>query len=592
MYSAQYGGRSGRAKGKTSKPKREKCVRCGAKGHLIEACTKPVREGEEEEEMEKLRMAQTAKNSGGAGSGISHKTSRAAGAKSKEGGGGSGGGGGGGGGGKQKEGGSGAGGADHQSIPSPFINQNPDQVLTAADKEQAEETDTDWFEVWDAGCDVGASLDALSASLGSAKKAMTAYQAAMSTAQLQHYKPVRCVYGGCICRITLKPNKPFKANSERCQFILLADPHTYFCLGLGPGFCDYATPVKDGTAKDDDSDDDDDDDDDDSEEEEKDEQETAKQQFQEAVSALTEAMDGRVVGVWAKLDYNSTILERPGNDRETQLRRFRATCTAALQCQVPVQVRLTPGADEENGAGASASASASDANKTSGKVSLSPYLQGVKDLAKVLLEFTDLKVHISCWSGTSEHMAKLLQAFPDTLYIGLTAATGFAKANIAHEVAFDVPLSKLILETDTVIPAPVVMALGRKAFAHSGAVGFCAQAVAKQKKIPPKQVARMASLNTVQLYGRELVIRSKQAAEEAAALEAERVIALAEEEQEELVVAEIATQQEEDEEAPAQTKKQKKKNKKKKGGQQQQEGEDADQNFDDEYLATLIDEKM
>jgi Tat protein secretion system quality control protein TatD with DNase activity len=287
------------------------------------------------------------------------------------------------------------------------------------------------------------------------------------------------------------------------------------------------------------------------------------------------------------LDYTTTILERPGYDREAQLRRLRATCTAAVQCQVPVQVRLAPGAGDVKG---EASNKESDATPTSGGVSLSPYLQGVKDLAKVLLEFTELKVHISCWNGTSEHMIKLLQAFPDTLYIGLTAAVGFAKAAVAHECAFDVPLSKLILETDAVIPSPVVMALGRKAFAHSGAVGFCAAAVAQQKKIPPKRLARITSLNTVQLYG--LTIRSKQAAEEAAVLEAERVAALAEEEEEE-VVAQAIVAQEEDAEAPSQqTKKQKKKKKKKGGQQQQQQSEDADREFDDEHLATLLDEKL
>lgn len=598
MYSAQYGGRSGRAKGKTSKPKREKCVRCGAKGHAVEACTKPVKEGageNEEQEMAKLRAIQQAKNSGGAGSGISHKTSRAANAKpGKDGSNGNG---------KHKEGGSGAGGADHQSIPSPFLN---DSSMTLEGQGGGGEVTggsggagaavEDWFEVWDAGCDVGASLDALSASLGSAKKASAAYQSAMAVSASDHYQPHQTVYGGCLCRVTLKPNKPIfhQVASERCRFILGADPHTYFVLGLGPGFCTGSSSSNNANGGGDEDDDDSEEEADDDEDDDEEEEEAAKDQFQEAVSALTDSMDrdgNVVVGVWAKLDYTAAILERPGNDRETQLRRFRATCTAAVQCGVPVQVRLSPGAGDVGGDEEALSSSSSSNAKKGTMVSLSPYVQGVKDLAKVLLEFDGLKVHISCWNGTSAHMSKLLQAFPDTLYIGLTAAVGFSKAADAHECAFDVPLSKLILETDAVIPSEVVTALGRKAFAHSGAVGFCAAAVAHQKKLAPKTVARQASLNTVQLYGNALTVRSKQAAQEAAVLEAERVAALAEEEQEELVVAELATQQEEDAEGPAQLTKKQKKKKKKKGGQQQQ-SDDADKDFDDEHLATLLDEKL
>jgi Tat protein secretion system quality control protein TatD with DNase activity len=359
-------------------------------------------------------------------------------------------------------------------------------------------------------------------------------------------------------------------------------------LGLGPGFCTSSICIAEDSDDEDEDEDDSDEEDSDEEEEDDDVEEAEKDQFQEAVSALTESMDGRVVGVWAKLDYTSAILERPGNDRETQLRRFRATCTAAVQCGVPIQVRLSPGASDDE------EPAPSKAAKKGTMVSLSPYVQGVKDLAKVLLEFDNLKVHISCWNGTSAHMSKLLQAFPESLYIGLTAAVGFAKADVAHECAFDVPLQKLILETDTVIPAEVVTALGRKAFAHSGAVGFCAAAVAHHKKVPAKQVAKQASLNTVQLYGSALAARSKQAAEEAAVLEAERVIAMAEEEQEELVVAEMATQQEEDAEGTGPTKltKKQKKKKKKKGGQQDQQSEDVDKDFDDEHLATLLDEKL
>jgi hypothetical protein len=54
----------------------------------------------------------------------------------------------------------------------------------------------------------------------------------------------------------------------------------------------------------------------------------------------------------------------------------------------------------------------------------SSQVQVVKDVAKVLLDVIveddemPLQVHLSCWSGTSDSMLKLLKASPDTLYIG------------------------------------------------------------------------------------------------------------------------------------------------------------------------------
>jgi len=65
----------------------------------------------------------------------------------------------------------------------------------------------------------------------------------------------------------------------------------------------------------------------------------------------------------------------------------------------------------------------------------------------------------------------------------MNAAVGFTKATRAHECAFDVPLHRLLLETDAphAIPAPVTIAMGRAAFCHSGLVPFVAAAVAGHK---------------------------------------------------------------------------------------------------------------
>lgn len=177
------------------------------------------------------------------------------------------------------------------------------------------------------------------------------------------------------------------------------------------------------------------------------------------------------------------------------------------------------------------------------------YVLVMRDLAQVLLEMTttpssetssNLMVHLVSWNGTSEHMSTLLKAFPDILYVGMNAAVGFTKATLAQECAFEVPLNRPLLETDApnTIPSPVVSSRGRKAFCHSGLITLIASAVAEQKRlVTAVDVARAASENTVQLYGRGIAERAriavKEARERAEALAAaaQKLLVLQEEQQ-------------------------------------------------------------
>jgi Tat protein secretion system quality control protein TatD with DNase activity len=445
MYSAQYGGRSGRAKGKT--PKGDKCPICQKKGHVEDSCPK----------REDTKFKIKAKT--GAGSGFSHKTSRKAGSDEKQ---------------KNKN--------DQQD------GNGNETALTPVFEIQEVDAQNSPFFFFDAGCDVGESIDSLAILQGSSKRAMSKYQAGLDSSKE--------LYGGCICRQLLKPGRPWNADAVRTKMMLEADPRTFFVVGLGPGF--LMNKSADDMDDDDASDADDDDDDD----------------LEEAVDALMEAVDEdeRVVGFYAKLEYVPEVLEFPGFDRETQLRRFRATCTAAIQSNVPVQCRVLPGAADK-------------------EYDVETHKLVMKDLAKILVEMTpaseessnnsSLKVHLVCWNGTSENLMKILKAFPDTVYVGMNAAVGFAKASVAHECAFDVPLDRLLLETDSpnTIPATVVASMGRKAYCHSGHVPIVAAAIAEQKKnsgYTAMDVAQMASNNTVALYGRGIAERQQEAAVEAA----------------------------------------------------------------------------
>ena len=91
------------------------------------------------------------------------------------------------------------------------------------------------------------------------------------------------------------------------------------------------------------------------------------------------------------------------------------------------------------------------------------------------------------------------------MWIGLDASVTFAKASVIHDCAFDLPLSKLVLETGSpeTIPSIVTKAQGRDAFGHSGHLPFVAEAVAVKKKtegLTAENVARAASENTSALY--------------------------------------------------------------------------------------------
>jgi len=152
----------------------------------------------------------------------------------------------------------------------------------------------------------------------------------------------------------------------------------------------------------------------------------------------------------------------------------------------------------------------------------SPYLIAFRDLAKVLVESLDLnkqrselaggtrrplRVHLSSWAGKSEHMVKLLNAFPlDSdcrLYLGMNGLASFSKAKCAHECAFDVPLDRLVLETNAprTTPAAVANELGRESFCHPGLLHFVAAAIANHRRdTSANDVAKACTANIEQLY--------------------------------------------------------------------------------------------
>jgi Tat protein secretion system quality control protein TatD with DNase activity len=479
--------------------------------------------------------------------------------------------------------------ADGSTLPLPPGFYNSLTALLQRDDEPpptastSATTTTNYPVLFDAGCNVAEALDVI-AQLKKSKTATSTTTYRQALAQ-QSALP----YGGCLVRHMLKAEKSWNGQGAAIQWIKEADPHLYFVVGLGPTF----GVSRKATASDDE--------DSQTDDEADDVPTSLEDDMEAAVDALTDALedDESVVGVYGKLDYRPEVLSRgAGYDRAAQLVRFRATCRAARLAGVPIQCRVAPGASETTTTSATAEGE-EDA-----------YTSVVRDLAKVLVESSaahdqdegdsgDLKIHLVSWNGTCAHMVKLLAAFPETLFVGLNASTGYTKATQLHACAFDVPLDRLLLETDApqAIPAPVA-AQSKTAFCHAGLIPWVAAAVA-QHKAPTTTavaVAAFATQNVVRLYGSAVIgARVEEvAAEFAAACEAARVEQQQQQESEDLLLEgqaeELATI---GDPAPAEVfeSKQERKKKKKKKGQPKANVDttavDADLEFDEEFLASL-----
>ena len=59
----------------------------------------------------------------------------------------------------------------------------------------------------------------------------------------------------------------------------------------------------------------------------------------------------------------------------------------------------------------------------------------------------DHKIHCHCFTGYYYNAKRWLEAFPN-LYIGVTPLVTYATARPSHDLARNIPLNRLLLETD------------------------------------------------------------------------------------------------------------------------------------------------
>ena len=314
-------------------------------------------------------------------------------------------------------------------------------------------------------------------------------------------------YGGGISHTFLKPGRVW--DEKRVKTVVDADPLISFVLGLSPAY-DMIPIAIDSDA------------DEDEIEAAENDQEEIDILIQEGMEELMAALDvdksqsnsGRIVGLYANLDYTPKMVsKRPGMRHVSQLRRLKAAAKCAVDRNLPLQIRITPGSDPATDNDKETNKVQPVENNATTSTDSSPDVQVVQDLVRVLLECTPPRIHLSRWCGKSDHLLKILKAFPvSTLWIGLDASVGFAKASTnKKECAFEIPLDRLLLESSTSIPAPVAAVLKGKAFfCHGGLIPFVAEAVAEQKPthVTALEVSKIASENVVACYGTDMMERA------------------------------------------------------------------------------------
>lgn len=124
------------------------------------------------------------------------------------------------------------------------------------------------------------------------------------------------------------------------------------------------------------------------------------------------------------------------------------------------------------------------------------------DTLEILLSCVphDWKIHLHCFTGSMDFAMKFCKEFPN-LFIGITALVTFAKARNIHELAFDLPLERILLETDAPYFVPSQVADKRNKWSNPGMAIFTAQRIAEIKGVTLEEVLETARKNATKMYG-------------------------------------------------------------------------------------------
>lgn len=116
------------------------------------------------------------------------------------------------------------------------------------------------------------------------------------------------------------------------------------------------------------------------------------------------------------------------------------------------------------------------------------------DTLTLLKKYTPTGV-VHCFSGSVEMAREIIKL---GMYIGIGGVVTFKNAKRVCEVVRDVPMEKILLETDAPYMAPEPM---RGKTCHSGYIAYTAQKIAEIKGMDTQSVIDIAANNTRELFG-------------------------------------------------------------------------------------------
>lgn len=109
----------------------------------------------------------------------------------------------------------------------------------------------------------------------------------------------------------------------------------------------------------------------------------------------------------------------------------------------------------------------------------------------------DARVHVHCFTSSLALAEALLESFPK-LCIGFTGVVSFKNGADVRDVVRNVPLDRILLETDAPYMAPVPY---RGQVCHPGMIPRIAEAIASTHGVPVSDVYRSSRENTRSVYG-------------------------------------------------------------------------------------------
>ncbi|MGL5356293.1 MAG: TatD family hydrolase, partial [Cetobacterium sp.] len=117
----------------------------------------------------------------------------------------------------------------------------------------------------------------------------------------------------------------------------------------------------------------------------------------------------------------------------------------------------------------------------------------MEDTVNILKEYPDLTGVIHCYPGSIETAKVLIDRF----YLGIGGTLTFKNAKKTVEVVKDIPLDRIVIETDSPYLTPVPFRGKRNEPIY---VENIAQKIAEIKELPLEEVVKITTENAKKLY--------------------------------------------------------------------------------------------